>query len=151
MKYECQRCGACCRPDWFPGAAYAAAIFRPDDVVRAAGHLGISAEECEAKYEIKKGHVRVVEKPCTFQDADGACTVYDVKPDLCTAFPFKWGNVEDPPENLIKFAAMCPGITLEHDDHKKIYAEIERIKQEARDMAKNKIDTPAGPPEPLCQ
>jgi len=84
----CQRCGNCCRP-------FSPTVF-PNETIRVAKSLNLTREEFEKKYlkrvPIKETNVvqTIIVTPCPFFDGKKICSIYDVKPNCCTNFPFQW-------------------------------------------------------------
>ena len=68
----------------------------PDDANRVAGYLGLSTDEFRSRCcEIEDGDLRLAgptDGPCRFVE-DGGCSIHDVKPLQCRAFPFWPENV----------------------------------------------------------
>jgi Fe-S-cluster containining protein len=106
FRFECQPgCTNCCSQ---PGEVYLA----PDDANRIAGYLGLSTDEFRSRCcEFEDGDLRLAgptDGPCRFVE-DGGCSIHEVKPLQCQAFPF-W------PENVRGRRAWrnlrrhCPGI-----------------------------------------
>lgn len=107
FRFECQRgCIECCTQ---PGEVY----LTEDDACRIARHLGQTAEEfhtelCETDEDGDLQLTTPGDKACHFLLADG-CSIHEVKPLQCRAFPF-W------PENVAthrgwkRVGRGCPGI-----------------------------------------
>ena len=93
--FQCHHCGNCCRGDGY-------VVMTPDDVTRAAAHLGVGREQFLAEYcrTQADGSVHLVDqrdvfRSCVFLTADNLCRVHAAKPTQCEGFPMKWrpGNV----------------------------------------------------------
>ena len=113
-RFQCQRCGHCCKGDGVVRVG-------PAEVDRMAAALGLSREAFTKTYAVKigrerwrlkdrwveapdadRGNGRVRRTPlpkepwCIFLErgADGlyGCQVNAVKPDQCAAFPARWRN-----------------------------------------------------------
>ena len=86
-------------------------MLAPKDVNRLAEHFGLTteafleqyAEECNGKYQLTTGQ----DAYCIFFRE--GCTVHDAKPDICRAWPFFRGNIEDP-SSLDMAKEYCLGI-----------------------------------------
>lgn len=102
--FTCQQCGQCCY-----GAG--GIVLAPSDVDRLAGHLGLDPEEFIRKYAEQVGgkmRLQVGEDSyCVFFRQ--GCRVHEAKPDVCRAWPFFRGNIEDP-DSLEMAKEYCPGI-----------------------------------------
>jgi len=108
LRFECTRCGNCCRNH----GAYSFVYLTPADVSAIARHLGLGEREflethCQADGEW--GVLRMDQPACAFLQADNTCGIYPVRPRQCATWPF-WK------ENLKRavwegeVAADCPGI-----------------------------------------
>ncbi len=88
VRYECTRCGACCR--------WAGDVCIEDDEVSAiASFLGMSEidfinEYCRLRAN-RKG-LSIIDAPdgACIMLVDGACRINSVKPRQCRDFPNKW-------------------------------------------------------------
>ena len=106
FRFECQRgCTNCCTQSGH--------VFLTDeDIARMATYLGLERAEFEKRYVYRtKWGPRLNEPrahPCHFL-VDGGCSIHEVKPLQCRAFPF-W------PENVVARSAWkalrryCPGV-----------------------------------------
>jgi Fe-S-cluster containining protein len=106
LKFECQRCGACCSGE--PGYVWVT----PREAARIAKFLGLSPEEFASQYLRKAGsYESLAEMPdgrCIFY-AEKTCAIYAVRPVQCRTFPF-WRSVVASPEAWIRCREECPGI-----------------------------------------
>ena len=88
-RYECQRCGNCCR---WPGYVRVTA----KELEAIASFLDMTAEVLTQSYTAltdDRRSLTLVEQPnghCIFLDADGDCMIYPVRPKQCRDFPDKW-------------------------------------------------------------
>lgn len=105
--FTCQRCGQCCQ-----GAG--GIVLAPSDARRLAEHLGIGVAELLERYAEQQGgkqRLRVgADGLCVF--FQNGCKVHVAKPDVCRAWPFFKGNLEDP-YSLEMAKEYCPGIHSE--------------------------------------
>lgn len=105
--FDCRRCGECCR-------GMGGIILSRKDSERLAAHLGLSVAELHAGYaEEKRGKYRLragEDGACVFFVNGARCGVHAAKPDICRAWPYFRGNLEDP-ASLAMAAQGCPGIT----------------------------------------
>lgn len=105
--FDCKRCGHCC-----DGAG--GIILSDKDVARLAAWLQLSAEEFLARHaEEKSGKRRLKSREdnyCVFFDQ--GCSVHEAKPDVCRAWPFFKGNLEDAVSWKLA-QDYCPGINAE--------------------------------------
>jgi Fe-S-cluster containining protein len=105
IRFECQRCGACCCGS--PGTVYVSA----GEMVAIAGLLGCSVEALiEGYLSPLRDSFTIREHPdgrCLFYE--NGCTIYTVRPKQCRTFPFWFGNLRSEPRwNAV--ARECPGI-----------------------------------------
>lgn len=105
LRFECQRCGACCVGA--PGTVYVA----PGEIESIAGHLALSRDEFLARYAYPfRDSYSLKEEPdgrcCFFRDG---CAIYPVRPRQCRVFPFWIENLRSE-ANWARLAAACPGI-----------------------------------------
>lgn len=107
LRFECTQCGACCTR---PGIV----AFTPIDMARIGAHLGMSAEDFRDAYLHFDGELWVTEIPegggeCVFLGADARCTIHEVKPWQCDAYPFWFEIVCDEP-SWLEEGKFCEGI-----------------------------------------
>ena len=111
MRFECKKCGACCKPGW--AGDYQIVTFNDDELAAIAEYLGMSVEDVREKYEINENAMNTSKKPCRFLGPDNLCTIEPVKPGNCMKWPFIRANLslrgQEPN------AKRCPGIILEDD------------------------------------
>jgi Fe-S-cluster containining protein len=101
-RFECRRCGACCR--------IRDGIVRLSDaeIMRIAGFLGMSeADFIENETVLSPDRRCLVLKDapdggCAMLDERGLCRIHEVKPDKCRTFPYEWTNADS--------AGYCPGL-----------------------------------------
>lgn len=107
--FECQMCGHCCE-------GRGGIVLAAKDLERLALHLGLPvAEFCRSHAEPRGGKLVVrsgADGFCVFFLAGTGCAVHPARPDVCRAWPFFRGNLEDP-VSLELAASDCPGIRLE--------------------------------------
>jgi uncharacterized protein len=85
LRFACQPgCTKCCDTHGF-------VYITPDDLVRIAAYLGMTASDFEAKYVFRTRHLLRLRKPrrsqCHFLTESG-CSVHAVKPAQCRLYPF---------------------------------------------------------------
>lgn len=104
--FACQCCGECCR-------GQGGIILGRKDSERLAAFLRLSVEDFHARYaEEMRGKRRLRagrDGACVFFLDGTRCEVHEAKPDICRAWPFFRGNLEDP-ASLAMAAEGCPGI-----------------------------------------
>ena len=110
IRFGCTGCGACCRQQ---GYVWLGAI----DVIRMATYLGLSIPDFRARYtrdvpvpgQPQPGvSLRFLPHGCVFlEDATNRCTVYDVRPLQCRAFPFWPHTVASKEMWDLKVRALC--------------------------------------------
>ena len=110
VQFECQPdCGKCCDQ---PGGVV---FLAPHDAERLANHLDMDVQDWLDKDCTRSNNGRYVlrSRPeddiCIYLNDDKTCSVYEAKPDQCSAFP--WWN-----ENMVsnrswhKTVQLCPGL-----------------------------------------
>jgi uncharacterized protein len=105
--FVCKRCGDCCKGS-------GGIVLSDRDIQRLAGHLCLSAEAMLERYAEQRRGKHFLQTGadgyCIFFDQ--GCTVQPAKPDICRAWPFFRGNIED--ELSWQMAQDgCPGIVVE--------------------------------------
>ena len=126
LRFECQRCGGCCRGE--PGYVWV----RDPEIVAIARLLNLSREDfllrhCRQVF----GDISLIERPngdCIFWSPDG-CQIYPVRPVQCRTFPF-WHEYIRSPKAWARGAKRCPGC-----NQGRLYAadEIERLARETEE------------------
>lgn len=105
LRFECARCGSCCRGEegyvWVTNA----------DIERMARALGVEAGDFRRE-NIREIGIRksLREKPggdCVMYE--NGCRVYEARPPQCASWPFWSGNLESG-KNWRETAKRCPGI-----------------------------------------
>lgn len=104
LRFECKRCGACCRGE--PGFVW---VTR-EEMRRLADFLGMALADFRARY-CRRVSDRVslnelANGDCIFWK--GECTVYPVRPKQCRTWPFWKMNVESE-ESWQYVRLRCPG------------------------------------------
>lgn len=107
LKFECARCGKCCRGEpgfvWVNGA----------ELVSIAGFLGIGLELIESRCTHSVGErFSLREKPngdCVFWENGIGCRIYPVRPTQCRTFPFWRHNVASA-NAWQRVSARCEGV-----------------------------------------
>jgi Fe-S-cluster containining protein len=105
LRFECQRCGACCTGE--PGTIYVG----PDEILRIAEFLQTSPESFIRQYLYPFRHSHSIREHADgrcFCYANG-CTIYPVRPNQCKSFPFWFDNLRSETQWL-KVSDNCPGI-----------------------------------------
>ena len=81
---KCKRCGLCC-------SKHRNVFISKDEVRRIAKYLGISSSKFKARYgasHVSRGLWEIPGNPCPFLRGRNQCTIYDLRPNVCRAFPF---------------------------------------------------------------
>ena len=115
LRFECQRCGACCTGE--PGTIYVG----PDEILPIAEFLQISAADFIGHYlyPFRDSYsIREHADGRCFCYANG-CTIYPVRPNQCKSFPFWPDNLRSETQ-WKKVSDTCPGI-----DHGRLYTKAE--------------------------
>jgi Fe-S-cluster containining protein len=107
LRFECTRCGACCRGRGTVEVSHA-------DIERIAEHLSIHANDARRDYTrpIRKGKLRLADQrygDCIFFDEARGCAVYEARPDQCRSYPF-WPAPLQSRETWSEEASACEGI-----------------------------------------
>ena len=108
LRFECTRCGACCRNH----GEYAYVYLMPPEVRALADHLGLDeATFLERWCERDEGWtvLRMDSPRCPFLSEAGTCTVYPARPMQCRTWPFWEENLRSA-ETWARAATICPGI-----------------------------------------
>ena len=104
--FNCRMCGHCCE-------GRGGIIVSPKDLARISAFLHMTPEAFVERYGMRhngKLKIRSGEDGfCVFFAAGRGCAVHEGKPDICRAWPFFRGNIEDP-ESLALAREYCPGI-----------------------------------------
>ncbi|MGA0240212.1 MAG: YkgJ family cysteine cluster protein [Poseidonia sp.] len=113
VAFRCQpNCGRCC--DQPGGIVY----LSPDDAERLAEHAGLDVEAWlerdtrktfDGRYVLKS---REEDGVCIHLNEQKQCSIYEVRPQQCKAFPW-WGENLATPAAWGTTKAACPGIDAE--------------------------------------
>ncbi len=110
VRFECQPdCGKCCDQ---PGGVV---FLAPHDAARLAAHHDMGVEEWLARDCVPSQNGRFVLKSrtsdgvCIFLAEDKTCSVYEAKPDQCSAFPW-WRENMSSNRSWHKTVQLCPGL-----------------------------------------
>lgn len=78
---NCLNCANCCKTT--------GPLFTKRDINRIAKHLGMKEAEFEAEYlkVDEEGDYVLQRTPCRFLGEDNYCSIYDVRPKACAAYP----------------------------------------------------------------
>lgn len=110
LRFECQRCSACCRYD--PGYVYLSA----NDFKRLKDYLKLDFITFFNKYirlvDVGSAYaISLKEKhnyDCIFWTEKG-CSVYEARPIQCSSYPF-WKGIADNADSWSRESLDCPGI-----------------------------------------
>ena len=104
--FECKMCGQCCN-------GRGGIVLSNTDLDRLARHFQMETHEFIAAYGVRENKRLKLKQSasgfCAFFREGNGCSVHQVKPDVCRAWPFFRGNLED----AISFEmakTYCPGI-----------------------------------------
>ena len=125
-------CGYCCQGE-------GGIIVSPTDLERLKKRLNLPEEEIILHYLQKVQGKLVIktdsEGKCIFFRYGEGCLIHEIKPDICKAWPFFRGNLEDRMSwNMAK--EMCPGINSNVEHREFVRQGLEYLKQEG--LIKNK-------------
>ena len=116
MKFECKRCGACCKPKWGGDHSYSAVIVLPHAQERIAQFLGLRVEELKRRYQINGTHINTSHAACTFLEDDGiTCSIQLVKPECCDMWPHIGAVTK--PGGLVRWSQFCPGLSGDEEEN----------------------------------
>ena len=104
--FECKMCGDCC---YGKGGI----IIKPKEVQRISQFLGLTPESFKADYCVEMNRILSIATGkngfCIFYCKERKCLINEVKPEICSLWPFFPANIEDRESwELAKDA--CPGI-----------------------------------------
>ena len=105
IRFECQKCGQCCRGE--PGVVWVSQY----EIKRIAEHLGLAKKEFRRKYLRRVGFrvsLKEYDNGDCFLYEDG-CVAYPVRPRQCQTFPF-WPDALRSRKWFDRMARGCPGI-----------------------------------------
>ncbi|MEC9400840.1 MAG: YkgJ family cysteine cluster protein [Myxococcota bacterium] len=107
LRFECTQCGACCKN---PGVI----LFTPQDILRVSTFLNFTPEAFKARYlkfyDAGQWSIDVgPQQPCVFLDEEDRCSIQEVKPWQCSAYPF-WYEIVDDMEGWFAEKERCEGI-----------------------------------------
>ncbi len=105
LRFECQRCGRCCRGA--PGVVWV----NKKEIDKVSSFLGIT-QQVFAKHYLRSINDRFSLLEYGNGDCimyDNGCKIYDVRPCQCRSFPFWESNLEDR-SAWEKLKKTCPGV-----------------------------------------
>ena len=78
---DCLQCANCCKTT--------GPLFTDRDISRISKHLGLKPADFEAQYlKVDEDQDWVLKStPCTFLGPDNYCSIYEVRPKACAAYP----------------------------------------------------------------
>lgn len=108
LRFECTRCGACCR-----GATGSVRV-SDAEIAALASRLGLSDAEFRAIYtrRLRGAEISLRERrngDCVFWSETRGCGVYADRPRQCRSYPF-WASIVHSRERWEEEAQGCPGI-----------------------------------------
>jgi Fe-S-cluster containining protein len=99
---DCRTCANCCKTRH--------PVFSRVDVQRIADYLGITTVELRSRYlEVDQEAAKYVTRqlPCPFLK-DNLCSIYDVRPSVCSGYPHLHRNFRNRLWQTIDNAETCP-------------------------------------------
>ena len=104
--FECRLCGTCC---YGTGGI----TLEKGEIERISDFIGISSENFISDYCVEKYNkisiTTGVDGYCIFFNHKKACLIHEVKPSVCSRWPFYQANINDRDTwDMAKYA--CPGI-----------------------------------------
>ncbi|MBW2137341.1 MAG: YkgJ family cysteine cluster protein [Deltaproteobacteria bacterium] len=115
--FDCKRCGTCCYGE---GGIF----LDPEERDTIAAFLRITPRELQARYcEQRNGRLSVKtgrDNYCIFYHREKQCLIHEVKPGVCSLWPFYPALLKDPDAWLLAQDA-CPGINsrVSHEEFKR--------------------------------
>jgi len=105
--FTCQMCGECC-------LGQGGIVVTGRDVARLSHCLDMSRQAFQERYCQPSGNGKIALccndlGYCIFFQPEAGCSVHTHKPDICSAWPFFRGNLEDA-ASLEMAKEFCPGI-----------------------------------------
>lgn len=104
--FVCRRCGVCCQGE-------GGIVLTDVDLARLAAHLALSEAEFLARHAVPGPRLPSLKAgadgACIFHVEGHGCAVHPARPDVCRAWPYFRGNLEDA-DSLDMARADCPGI-----------------------------------------
>ena len=79
-RYECDRCGACCRGTLIVEAYYLDALREPRILDADVTGRMVTIDELTDEYRCI---LLAANHPCRFLSAEGCCTIYPTRPNVC--------------------------------------------------------------------
>jgi uncharacterized protein len=108
--FGCKLCGKCC-------IGFGGTYLTEDDIQNIARHIGSDPDTFISQYCQKSGNHPVLAQGdngyCVFWD--GSCTIHEVKPRMCKAWPFIKPVLADV-KNWHIMANSCPGMRIDVQD-----------------------------------
>jgi hypothetical protein len=108
LRFECTRCGECCRTR----GEYAHVYLNDDEVADLARFLGMTRERFERQYTFEDGgwrELRFHSQECVFLTPEGTCGVYPARPVQCRTFPF-WPDLVRGDRFTRRAQSLCEGV-----------------------------------------
>jgi len=110
MKFNCERCGKCCKPNWGGDKQYQCILLNNEDIERIADFMNMSKMDLCRTYRINGNQIDTTRIACSFLK-NKRCIIHGVKPTCCANWPFNKLNEDS---NKVKISAKkCPGIKLD--------------------------------------
>lgn len=81
QRIDCLSCGNCCKSN--------PPLMEDEDISRIAKHLKISKKAFKRKYILEdiNGEQSMINVPCVFLEEDNSCSIYEIRPKACAAYP----------------------------------------------------------------
>lgn len=104
--FDCTRCGICCQ-------GVGGIVLSEKDLARLAEHLAMPCDAFLQEWTEHRGRLPSLRAGadgyCVFFTAGLGCSVHPARPDVCRAWPFFRGNLEDA-ASFQMAREDCPGI-----------------------------------------
>jgi len=110
--FNCTRCGICCQ-------GVGGIVLAEKDLLRLADHLAMTPETFLQEWTERRGRLPSLRAGadgyCVFFAPGLGCSVHAARPDVCRAWPFFRGNLEDAASYEMA-REDCPGIAAAAHD-----------------------------------
>lgn len=84
LRFECDKCGACCKSDLIVEADDLDVMREPRLIDADPHHAGKSVHQLVAEIQTDmKAVLLACGSPCPFLSGDNACTIYPTRPNAC--------------------------------------------------------------------
>ncbi len=136
--FTCQMCGQCCIGE-------GGIVLSSTDISRLCTGLDLGREKFKSRYTVQKSGKAMLKSSngcCLFFSRNQGCLVHQLKPDICRAWPFFKGNLQDI-QSWRLAQDYCPGIKPETGHQEFIKQGLNFLKENSLLYSKQDPDAPA--------